>query len=240
MPLLAETGRTDGVVLCWDIDGTLLTTNRSGIGAWEQAIREVCHRSHSLAGMHTGGVTDVEIAWAILKELALPPDLNVVERLIARYEFLLPKYLASSGRVLPGAREFLVWNQKNMGLRCMLLTGNTVAGARAKLENYQLAGFFTRGAFARLPLGTRSSIAQEARTIAQAWVGTGFEPRRMLVIGDTPHDVNCGRAIGARTLGVATGNYGTDALEAAGAWRAVENLPAPEELASLSLQTDNE
>src|SRR5207253_7203684 len=125
------------------------------------------------------------------------------------------------GSVLPGVREFLDWNRNRAHLPCLLLTGNTLRGAEAKLRHYELAQFFDRGAFARLDAADRVSVAQEAAAIARELLGESFAPDRMVVIGDTPHDVACGRAVGARTVAVATGMYGVAELEAAGAWLAL-------------------
>ena len=224
-------------MLCWDIDGTLLTTDRAGIGAWEDALRDVCGRVRQLDGWRTAGYTDVEIARALLESEGLVAEPSFVARLLARYEERLPDRLGDRrGRVLPGVLEFLEWNRSTGGLRCMLLTGNTATGARAKLRHYGLAAFFDRGAFAGLEAADRVSVAREAVGIARNWVGDPFSPGRLLVIGDTPHDVACGTAVGARTLAVASGTYSVDELDRAGAWRAIAALPAPDALADLALE----
>ena len=225
------------VVLCWDIDGTLLTTDRAGIGAWEDAVRRVTGRARSLAHLRTAGLTDVEIGRAILDTEGVAPDEPVVADLLAHYEERLPTRLGDRcGRVLPGVREFLDWNREAGGLRCMLLTGNTAAGARAKLEHSGLAEFFPRGAYASLSASERVAVARAALGIAQDWLGAAFRPGRMLVIGDTPHDVACGTAVGARTLAVGTGEYSPDELARAGAWRTVARLPEPAALARLAVE----
>jgi phosphoglycolate phosphatase-like HAD superfamily hydrolase len=109
----------------------------------------------------------------------------------------------------------------------MLLTGNIASGAEAKLRHYGLWEYFaqTGGAFS-VEGSDRASIARAARALLQ-------EPSdgdRTYVIGDTPHDVSCGKVIGARTLAVATGpGYSLEELQACDPWRALEALPAPGE-----------
>jgi phosphoglycolate phosphatase-like HAD superfamily hydrolase len=60
---------------------------------------------------------------------------------------------------------------------------------------------------------------------AAGWISA---PPDAVVIGDTPHDIQCGRAVGARTVAVATGTYGVDELRRHGAWRVVAELPPPD------------
>jgi phosphoglycolate phosphatase len=116
----------------------------------------------------------------------------------------------------------------------MLLTGNVAGGAQAKLRHYGLWDFFGAGGAFSTEGCDRPSIARRARDLAAEHGGEVPPGERMVVIGDTPHDVRCGHAIGARTLAVATGpGYGLEALEACEPWAAVEELPAPPELERL-------
>lgn len=215
-------------VLCWDIDGTLLTTARAGIGAWEQALAEISGLARDLDRYPTAGLTDVEIAQTLLREAGRDGDATLLARLVHRYEEVLPVRLHDRrGHVLPGVREFLDWNRCNARVPCILLTGNTEAGGLAKLRHYGLAEYFAAGSFSSLEAGDRVSVARRVVEIAAGLLGERFAPGRMVVIGDTPHDVACGRAVGARTVAVATGTYGVAELEAAGAWRTLPALPQP-------------
>ena len=101
----------------------------------------------------------------------------------------------------------------------MLLTGNTRAGARAKLSHYGLDGYFASGAFCERPVEPRRDRTAGARARRHG--------DRVYVIGDTPHDVRCGKAIDARTVGVASGGYAAAELEAAEAWLVLDRLPDP-------------
>jgi phosphoglycolate phosphatase-like HAD superfamily hydrolase len=215
--------------LFWDIDGTLLTTARAGIFALEEACEEVLGERIDLATMRTAGLTDAEIA-RVLCESRGVSDHATVRALLAAYERLLPERLGwRQGRVLPNVRENLDALSGRDDVVNMLLTGNVAGGAEAKLRHYGLWDYFGAGGAFSEEGSDRPSIARRAAELA------GNPPgKRMVVIGDTPHDVSCGKAIGARTLAVASGpGYDLAALEACAPDLAVGALPAPDELLPL-------
>ncbi|HET6577150.1 MAG TPA: HAD family hydrolase [Gemmatimonadales bacterium] len=215
------------MLVFWDIDGTLLTTGRAGIFAWEDALRTVAGIEARLASFDTAGIPDFGIARRLLAEYADEPDPDeaAVRRLVTAYEERLPVVLPRRpGRVLPNVREILTALAQAPGAHSMLLTGNTRRGADAKLRHYGLAEFFEGGSFSDGPLD-RDAIARAAfeGAVAGGWDG---DPARTFVVGDTPHDVRCGAAIGAKTIAVATGSYDAAALASAGAWKTLRELPA--------------
>jgi phosphoglycolate phosphatase-like HAD superfamily hydrolase len=215
------------VILLWDIDGTLLTTGRAGIFAWEDAAAEVLGESVDFSKLATGGLTDVEIAALILSAHGAEATPETVERLVRLYESYLPRSLPRrQGRVLPNVQEILEHLTARTDIRSLLLTGNTRAGAAAKLAHYGLAKFFNGGAFSD-GLPDRPSIARRALAMVRAERRSGMS-EAMYVIGDTPHDIACAEAIGARTVAVATGTYSLGELEARSPWWALEALPDPE------------
>jgi phosphoglycolate phosphatase-like HAD superfamily hydrolase len=112
----------------------------------------------------------------------------------------------------------------------LLLTGNTEAGGRAKLRYYGLDEYFAVGAFAD---GTtdRVAIARKGLTLAAQTLGSALEPGRAFVVGDTPHDIRCARAIGVRAVAVATGTYTTAQLGEHEPWWVIDQLPSSEEFA---------
>jgi phosphoglycolate phosphatase-like HAD superfamily hydrolase len=216
------------LVLFWDIDGTLLTTGRAGLLAWEGAAAAVLGRPVDLSTVETAGLTDVEIAVGLVQRFELDPGRPL--ELVRGYEARLPQSLARRvGGVLPGVRDMLERLRAEPDVHSLLLTGNTEAGGRAKLRHYGLDDYFTHGAFAD---GTtdRLAIARRAFETARALVGDGLVPERTWVIGDTPHDIRCARAIGARAIAVATGSYTMAQLKAHEPWWAVEQLPDPARL----------
>ena len=162
-------------------------------------------------------------------EADLQPD---IDRLVARYEELLPASLPlKEGKVLGHVREILTTlASERPDVRSYLLTGNTAGGARAKLVYYGLWELISRGAFS-VDATERAGIARRALELARADGPVGAE--EAIVIGDTPHDIHCANAIGARTLAVATGGYALDELMAHQPWHGCQELPEPREFLAL-------
>jgi phosphoglycolate phosphatase len=220
--------------LFWDIDGTLLLTARAGVFALEEASEEVLGERVDLATMQTAGLTDYEIVQAICRAQGVD-DPAVPMEFLAAYERLLPERLHwRKGRVLPNVRENLDALAARDDVVNMLLTGNVACGAEAKLRHYRLWQYFGAGGAFSTEGCDRPGIARRARELAAEHGGEVPPGDRMVVIGDTPHDVRCGQAIGARTVAVATGpGYGLEALQACEPWAAMEELPPPPELERL-------
>jgi phosphoglycolate phosphatase-like HAD superfamily hydrolase len=218
-------------VIFWDIDGTLLTTGKAGVPAWEAAVREVTGREFALSSIRVPGLTDYQIAVRTFELLGVDTDPQTVARMVRRYEELLPESLPrKQGRVLPNVREILDELRGRADVRSYLLTGNTRGGARAKLTHYGLFDYFPDGAFAE-DAGDRSTIAARALELARRAgpvAGDG-----VFVVGDTPHDIHCANAIGARTIAVGTGGYSLEELTAHGPWRVFAELPPPADFLAL-------
>ena len=209
------------VALFWDIDGTLLTTARAGIGSLEDALERVSGIRADLQGVVTAGLTDYAIAKHALRSVGHPADEESVREFLRIHGEQLASYLGRpAGHVMPGVEDALEDLAPREDVANLLLTGNIEDGAWAKLEHYGLARFFPLGgAFCTGP-GEREEIAQ--RALARV---NGAE--RVYVIGDTPHDIAAGKAIGARTLAVATGSFGADELAEHNPWRVVPQIPPP-------------
>ena len=212
-------------VVFWDIDGTLLMTGKAGVPAWEAAVRETTGKEFQLSSIRVPGLTDFQIAARTFELLGVPADGGVLERMVARYEELLPSTLPlKQGRVLPNVREILEALGTLPGARSYLLTGNTRLGARAKLTHYDLLKYFPDGAFAE-DQGGRASIATRGLQLVQRTGSVNLQ--RVFVVGDTPYDIEGANAIGVRTIAVATGGYSVDELSAYRPWRVFEELPSP-------------
>lgn len=223
------------IVVFWDIDGTLLTTGRAGIVAWEDACREVTGRDLDFQTLKTDGLTDHQVACAILDQAGVPREEATLARLVARYEERLPGRLPlRQGRVLDGVRSILEhFRARRPDVHSMLLTGNTAAGARAKLTHYQLQEFFEGGSFSS-DTGPRAGIAERALAAVQAkFPEAMIEAGHVFVVGDTPHDIHCAQAIGARAIAVASGTYSADDLASHRPWMVLERLPAPADFEAL-------
>lgn len=218
-------------VLFWDIDGTLLTTAKGGVFAWDDAVKEITGRDFELASMRIPGMTDYQIAVQTLESLGLPADGEMLERLVRRYEALLPTSLPRKiGHVLPNVRPILESLAGRDDVRSYLLTGNTRGGARAKLTHYGLWSFFPDGAFAE-DADERATIARRAMQLARR--AGPLNETDAFVIGDTPHDIDCANAIGVRTIAVATGGYSVDELRAHAPWRLFDELPTVDDFLRL-------
>jgi phosphoglycolate phosphatase len=221
-------------ILFWDIDGTLLTTARAGVFALEEAAREVCGGAPDFSSLNTSGLTDGEVAALAIRECGGDTSPSTVTAFLRSYERHLPDRLhMRRGRVLPGVLEILEELAPRPDVASFLLTGNTPAGARAKLSHYGLDRFFTVGAFCT-EAADRVSIARRALEVAEAELGRPVHgDDTVFVIGDTPHDIRCGQAIGARTVAVASGAYSLEELEASDPWLALDALPDPDSFVAL-------
>ncbi len=219
------------IILFWDIDGTLLTTGKAGVPAWEAAVREVTGKDFQLSSIRVPGLTDFQIAARTFELLGVDAEDGALRRMVSRYEDLLPSHLPlKQGRALPHVREILEALRERSDVRSYLLTGNTRRGARAKLTHYDLFKYFPDGAFAE-DQRARSSIAARALDLARR--NGPVNEEQLFVIGDTPHDIECAAAIDARTIAVATGGYSVAELSAHRPWRVFEQLPPPAEFLRL-------
>ena len=219
------------IILFWDIDGTLLTTGKAGVPAWEQAIKDVTGRDFELASIRIDGLSDYLIAVRVFEMLGLDPAIATVQTLVHRYEEALAQTLPlTHGRVMPNVREILEHYRHDPGVRSYLLTGNTRSGAAAKLTHYGLLEYFPEGAFAE-DTGDRPSIATRALDLARH--AGPLDDGRLFVIGDTPHDIHAANAIAARTIAVATGGFTSAELEAHNPWRVFAQLPEVNEFGRL-------
>jgi phosphoglycolate phosphatase len=200
-------------LLLWDIDGTLINTDRAGERALLEILREVYQRDlGDKLPVHLQGRTDSSIMHDLLAFLEKPATDEEVARFRAAYLALLPKALPrGNARLLPGVREALDAVHAHREIHQGLLTGNLQEGARLKLTHLEIWHYFEFGAFAD-DSAVRNELGPFALRRATESLGIDFPPERVWIIGDTPHDVACGQAIGAKTLAVATGSSSVDVL----------------------------
>jgi phosphoglycolate phosphatase len=232
--------------LFWDIDGTLLVTGRAGMIAWERAF--IAHTgATTLPVLRTDGLTDHQIAASLLGHPRLdtiPSDEVQADaaRLVARYAAELPAALPlRQGRVLEHVIAILdlVPALDRVALS-WLVTGNTQGGGTAKLGYYGLARYFRdRADEAGLLMGAfservepRAHIVRRALELAQARL-PGLTAEEVLVVGDTPHDIEGAHAIGVPVLAVATNAHNLDELGAYAPWRVLPRLPEPADFGAL-------
>jgi len=181
-----------------------------------------------LSGLHTSGLTDFEIATRIIEKYGDVSDRSLVSGLVSFYERALPASLhLRRGSVLPGVFKVLDHILIRENIFSMLLTGNTRAGAGAKLRHYGLSSYFEYGAFAEIGLD-RTGIARKAVDMAFDATKKSLSMENVYVIGDTPHDIRCGKAVGARTVAVATGVHSVGELIEHEPWWVIDRIPEPD------------
>lgn len=201
-------------LLLWDIDGTLLLSGGAGERALQVALFDAFGRRDSIAGVELAGRTDRWIARRILDLVGLPATDDAIARYLDAYLTVLARELPNPrAHVLPGVPEILARVARRPDLAQGLLTGNVRRGAEIKLGYHGLWSHFPFGAFGD-DAELRNELGPHALRRAHSHHGVAFAPDRVFVIGDTPHDVACGRAFGARTIAVATGQHSVETLRA--------------------------
>jgi phosphoglycolate phosphatase len=200
------------ILLLWDIDGTLIASGNAGMRALTVALRTVFGVEGSLTDIDFAGRTDPWIVKTIFAKFGLPHTPENVARYIEGYVAVLPTELHNPhARVLPGVRAILAAAAAQGEIAQGLLTGNLRRGAQLKLAHHGLWEQFAFGAFAD-DAEIRNELGPHALRRAHEHHRVEFAGDRVWVIGDTAHDIACGKAIGARTLAVATGGHKLEAL----------------------------
>lgn len=201
-------------LLLFDIDGTLVSTMGAGIESLKIVIEKRWGRRDDLDDIEIAGKTDSNIASDILRkyDVDLTPE-NITAFLDEYVEHLARLLPQLRGRVLPGIADILTRMKAKPDRVLGLLTGNIKRGAKLKLEAYGLWHFFAFGAFAD-DHHDRNQLGAFARKRAHQTNGHEFEAANIDVIGDTGHDIACGKIFGGRTVAVATGSWSRAQLSA--------------------------
>jgi phosphoglycolate phosphatase len=220
-------------VCLFDIDGTLLLGDGSGRAALEAALRAEFGHEGPLRTVSFAGRTDRAIVTELLAENGVEPTDEARERCMRAYLEHLPGHLRGrNARVLPGIVGLLEALAARDDAAVGLITGNLRAGARIKLAHFDLDRFFAFGGYGD-DHHDRGDVARAA--LVDAGRHLGFEPKieRVWVIGDTPEDVRCARAIGARVVAVATGFASVEELRRAEPDLLLADLAEPRALLDL-------
>ena len=205
-------------LVLFDIDGTILLTAGAGKRAIHRALIEV-YGATGPDDHRFDGKTDPQIVRELMRIVGHEDDHidAKMSELLARYVGYLHEELRARPdgvRLMPGIHELLDALAERADVVLGLLTGNLVDGARAKLE---AAGIdpkrFVVGAYGS-DHETRSELPAVALARARRELRLAIDGSDVVVIGDTPADLQCGQGIGARAIGVATGHYTVDDLAA--------------------------
>jgi phosphoglycolate phosphatase len=194
-------------LLLFDIDGTLINSGGAGIYALKQALVERHGIEDNLENIEIAGMTDSGIVISILKKHKIPETRENVTAFLDSYvHFLSLELPRRKGNLLPGVLELLEKLKSRKHIVLALLTGNVSRGAQLKLGHYGVWHFFEFGAFAD-DHHDRNRLGPFAQARAKEKHGHEFAADEIDIIGDTPRDIACGKALGARTIAVSTGTW---------------------------------
>lgn len=211
-------------ILLFDIDGTLLNTGGAGQRAMEMALGSAFGVEVRNEEIPAAGRTDYAITTDLFSRHRIADDPEARGRFTETYlEYLSVTLKSLSGRVLPGVEGLLNSLSTFTHVKMGLLTGNFEQGARLKLSHYSLDHHFLFGGYGDFH-SDRDDVAKAAILAAIEHLQSDFSADQVWVIGDTPSDVKCGRAIGARVLAVSTGMFSADELAACAPDVLVENF----------------
>lgn len=216
-------------LVLFDIDGTLLLTAGAGRRAIMEALGDLVGDADVFDRVRFDGKTDPQIVSELLEAGGhhAPRDAAIIDLVCQRYVGLLAIELLqprSQTTLMPGVMDLLAALEAEPGVMLGLVTGNMAQGAALKLQ----AGGIAPERFQVGAYGSDSAYRPDLPPIAAGRAAPHFgrvpRGREVVIIGDTPADVTCGRSIDARAIGVATGAYPVTALADAGARLAVADL----------------
>ena len=220
-------------VAFFDIDGTLMTGGPAK-NAFCGAMIDTFGTVGNVEEVSFGGKTDPQIARELLVGIDYSVDL-IEERFPSLWhsytERLADELTQCPMQVLPGVHELLNILKRMDVVGVGLLTGNIARGAQLKLDSAGLTEHFILGSYGS-DHEEREHLSRIALQRARDMWNPALCPEHTVVIGDTPRDVDCGLAIGARTLAVATGSFSSSQLAKAGANRVVIDLTDTDEIVS--------
>jgi phosphoglycolate phosphatase len=207
-------------LVLFDIDGTLVLTGAAGLRAMNKACAELVGHADALDGIPVAGRTDRIILSDVAARAGRALDETLLVELREKYVAHLRHEIELPGRgtkaVMPGIRPLLAALEQRDDVFVGLLTGNFESGARIKLEHFDLWRYFRCGAYGD-DAADRNALVPFALERARGCGLPDLAPEHILVVGDTPHDVACARAVGAVPVAVATGTFTVEQLRATGA-----------------------
>jgi phosphoglycolate phosphatase len=211
--------------ILFDIDGTLINSGGAGGESWRRAFDELYGIPADIGEFTDAGMTDPEVGRRTFASvLGREPTAEELATLMAkRLEHLPDAVRESEGyRVLPGVERTLE-KLRDEGFLLGLTTGGVEAAGHMKLERSGLNRFFTFGGYGS-DSPDRAELTRRAVERAEKILGRSLDPKRVLVVGDTPLDIEAAHAAGTVGVGVASGHYSTEHLRDAGADYVLESL----------------
>lgn len=221
------TGVPKPAVVLFDVDETLVHTGGSGARSWRAAFEKLYSIPADIGEHSSAGETDPQVVLATFQGvLGRDPAHDELGKLYAQYLLHLAEDIWTSEqyRVLPGAELVLV-RLVEAGVMLGLVSGAMEGAARTKLMPANLNRFFVFGAYGS-DSPDRADLSSLAIDKATRLVDR-LTPAQVYVVGDTPHDIEAGKAAGAVPVGVASGRYSTDELAATGCAHVLGSLEDP-------------
>jgi len=222
-------------VLLFDIDGTLVTTGGVGRRAVERAFERAHGRADACSLIRFDGMTDRSITRLGLEAIGVAPTDEAIDQVLDIYLGELQAELLLSTpetyRVHVGVPEALAAASAR-GMALGLGTGNLERGARLKLEHVGLYHHFDFGGFGS-DHELRVDLIRTGALRGAQRLGVPVSACRVVVIGDTPKDIDAARGIGAESIGVGTASFSAQQLLEHGATYAFDDLLAAGALAAL-------
>ena len=215
-------------ILLFDIDGTLLLAGGAGRRAMERAFDELHGRPDAISGVDFRGMTDGPLLRRALRTIGRPDDDRAVAQIIRHYLHHLHSCVneAAEFRVMPGVKELLAALAPRARLALGLGTGNVERGARIKLARADLNGYFAFGGFGS-DREQRADLLRVGAERGAQRLGVPLPRCRVVVIGDTPRDIEAANAVGAESVVVATGGHTLEELRRASPTVLFEDLTDP-------------
>lgn len=223
-------------LLLFDIDGTLIDSHGAGGSAILDAAEAYFGiQREQLPPLQLAGSTDPAIAMDVFGHVGREHSREMIFAFLDHYLANLERRLQAPdfrGVMLPGVKSLLDALREEKDAHLGLLTGNIRRGAAIKLGRHGIFDRFIDGGFG-CDHHDRNQLGPIATQRMQTATGTTYDIADIIVIGDTPKDIRCAAAFGAKCLAVATGDYSVDQLDALQPWRTVESfadVPATVEL----------
>lgn len=204
--------------ILFDVDGLLIETGGAGTRSWRRAFADLYGIPADIGEFTEAGMTDPVVgALTFRAVVGHDPSTEELARVVSRYLMRLPEEVArSSGyRVLAGVEEQLLRLCRG-GFLLGITTGALETAAHSKLKRADLSRFFAFGGYGS-DAADRGELTRKAIDRGGVISGSPLDPRRVLVVGDTPRDIVAAHAADAVGVGVASGKYSEEELLDAGA-----------------------
>lgn len=213
----------------FDIDGTLISTGGAGARSWRYAFDELHGIPADIGEFTDAGMTDPTVARLTFKSaIGHDPTPREVATVMAAYLDRLPYEVEHSDkyRVLDGAEELLRRLGRDEGILLGITSGAVEAAAHIKLSRAGFNRYFPFGGYGS-DSGDRTELTRCALQRGERLLGEPLDPSAVLVVGDTPKDLEAAHGAGCVAVGVATGHYTREQLEEAGADVVLDTLRDP-------------